>query len=857
MANIVRRGTIRTIVPGRDEGLKRTTAGLVRPKRLLDGTLGVYDIFGRLRSLPVTLEDPIVRPEIRLAWSLPKPLGQANWKTSYDYAVQTLIRRNRELIATLPPTETSYSDRNPADGPNNYEICLQGLSQGDIENCGIPIQISADLTRPVPPPSDDELLPPGVRLSVAVVATAPGQVTVGIVWIVAGTPIAPGWTLSGEGAPSDVLPFETRRVDVIITESGTYTWSISGTFAEFPGTAADTATLEVVVGEIELPPLVADTATLAATVDDDGTVLLRTQAFDNAEYRWFRDGTLIATTTSPEYNDPGLDPGTYAYEVEITYDRTDPRTGEETRPSISATTSVTIAEDLPTFTLAINAVANIAIDLEAVYRGTNTDGTPATIPDDTRYLWFRDGNQIANTSEPEFTDRGSTPGVTHRYCVRVGALEACTSIGLAALSVTMSAAQQPRSVGDTQARVELMWAVAGGEPTGFTLTGAGITGERTLGASARRTQVMVDTPGEYDWRIVAAFSGGRTATATASINLASPIGLAPCPPVGVVINVGRQAVNVAGVNGISATWQPNLAAGCGVPTRYRVVFEYEQRRQFTAQFGVFEASFPLGSYSVRVTAESPANGFALTLGSISFDGSTGVSINETSVTFTDTVRRIDPGVVDLDTVNINAALVRRLTTANETISITMDDVEVDDEGNLTTTWTETIRTSTRGRNFGVSYDRAIASGTLTVVAINDAGESESVSRSRSIASRQEAAQFDLAMTFVRFDGQFAVFNLVLPAQLADTHPDGRAAFSIVYGWDYPDGSLRGFTRADADRYGFPSLDANGEARIPCPGGTVRYQYLMLWVTEAGGVPGAVEVSGLIAGQSNIVTVVCP
>ena len=86
-----RRGSIFTLVPGGPGRLVRT-AGRVRPKRLLDGTVGVYDIFGVLRGLPNTRENPIVRPEIRLAWTIPKPLGKGDAKQSYDYAVQTLIQ---------------------------------------------------------------------------------------------------------------------------------------------------------------------------------------------------------------------------------------------------------------------------------------------------------------------------------------------------------------------------------------------------------------------------------------------------------------------------------------------------------------------------------------------------------------------------------------------------------------------------------------------------------------------------------------------------------------------------------------------------------------------------------------------
>ena len=196
-------------------------------------------------------------------------------------------------------------------------------------------------------------------------------------------------------------------MQVEVNESGVATWTIRADFEEHPGFAQDSATLDLTVETVDPEPLDPGTATLLARVDEDNNVILRTQTFDNALYTWSRDGVIIATTSEPEYTDPGVAPGTYEYEVSIEYDLIDPETGVVERVTISATRTVTIAEEgqpTPSLDLGLSHDPRGGVLMTATYTLTNPDGSLAPIPDDTRYVWSRGGRELATTRDPSYHD---------------------------------------------------------------------------------------------------------------------------------------------------------------------------------------------------------------------------------------------------------------------------------------------------------------------------------------------------------------------------------------------------------------------------------------------------------------------
>lgn len=164
---------VKTFIPGRQVGVRKASSlGRVPPKRLLNLRGNVYDLGRLIQQLPPVTE--LVRPEVRFEWELPKPLGAAHLPQSYDYADQTYIRRNGQVIHRIPNSVTTrFVDRSPILGVNFYEIyhVAPGVNNATVDGAGVDLVF--DLTPPdpgpdpgptptppTPPPDPTEPIPP-------------------------------------------------------------------------------------------------------------------------------------------------------------------------------------------------------------------------------------------------------------------------------------------------------------------------------------------------------------------------------------------------------------------------------------------------------------------------------------------------------------------------------------------------------------------------------------------------------------------------------------------------------------------------------------------------------------------------
>ena len=354
--------------------------------------------------------------------------------------------------------------------------------------------------------------------------------------------------------------------------------------------------------------------------------------------------------------------------------------------------------------------------------------------------------------------------------------------------------------------------------------------------------VSVPTPGEYDWTIVANVTG-RSATDTARITLTAPTGVVPCPPVGLAINTDT-VIPMVGVLAAVANWAADGREGCGLAERF--IFRVEADINYQIQFDVFgyEGNIPLGGRTLVIEGEGVDTGFRVSFGSFSFDNNTATFTEEVEISTRTDVRDVptDYNIRYDSAPGAQTSAVRWARTG--TVVQTPSGIIVTERGTVTR----------RGLPFGLSLNRVITAVRINVRAANSSGESAASTHSRSLGQREQALNFELRLTFVRIDGDRALFTSVVPPRLRDTTPDGRAVFQIVYAWDYQKGGrLDAFTGADAAAYGRDMLDASGNLSLPFPPGatSIRYQQGILTAWQQ---TGAGEVSGVVVGESNIVTV---
>jgi glucose/arabinose dehydrogenase/chitodextrinase len=217
-------------------------------------------------------------------------------------------------------------------------------------------------------------------------------------------------TAAGTGFTSRLTAFDNRTEDKSATSAGSYnaTATQNGNRWVMHMVAFKTAAS----GDTTAPGVPTG---LTATANSSSTINLSwTASTDNvavAGYKVFRNGTQVATTTAPTYQDIGLSEATsYSYTVSAV----DAAENESARSSAATATTRDVTVPSVPANLAANAVSSSRIDLSWTASSDNVGVVG--------YRVFRDGTQIASPSATSYQDTGRTPGTSYSY--RVSAVDA-------------------------------------------------------------------------------------------------------------------------------------------------------------------------------------------------------------------------------------------------------------------------------------------------------------------------------------------------------------------------------------------------------------------------------------------------
>jgi chitodextrinase len=158
--------------------------------------------------------------------------------------------------------------------------------------------------------------------------------------------------------------------------------------------------------------------TWTASTDSDSPV---------AGYNVYRNGTMIATTVNPSYQDSGLMPSTtYSYTVSA-YDPSG-NTSKQSASASATTLPDTMPPSVPTG-LAAQAVSSTQVNLS---------WNPSTDPDSAvaGYNVYRNGMNVGTTSSTKYQDTGLAPNTTYTYAVSAFDAAGNTSARSTSVSIT-------------------------------------------------------------------------------------------------------------------------------------------------------------------------------------------------------------------------------------------------------------------------------------------------------------------------------------------------------------------------------------------------------------------------------------
>ena len=366
-------------------------------------------------------------------------------------------------------------------------------------------------------------------------------------------------TAAGPGFTSRLTNFGNRTEDKSVTSAGSYnaTATQNGNRWVMHMVAFRTAT-----GGDQAAPSVP--AGLTATAASSSAIDLSwTSSTDNVSvtgYKVFRNGTQIATTTSPSYQDTGLSEATsYSYAVSAF----DAAGNESARSSVaSATTRDVTAPSAPT-NLTANPASSTRIDLSW---GASTDNVGVT-----GYKVFRDGTQIASPSGTTYQDPGLTPGTSHTY--RISARDAAGNESALSSPATATTPAPDASLPSVSVTAPAAGTVVSGNVnvTATANDDVGVVGVQFLLDGAPLGAEDTTAPYGLSWDTTAASNGvhvlsarardaaGNTATSSSSMTV-TVSNTAPPPAPGMVAGwsfndaQGQTAADVSG-NGNNANLQ--------------------------------------------------------------------------------------------------------------------------------------------------------------------------------------------------------------------------------------------------------------------------------------------------------------
>ncbi len=225
--------------------------------------------------------------------------------------------------------------------------------------------------------------------------------------------VAPEMTTRSQSLLLDTTPSTTSFADSPLAVGRTFTDAVSGVSVTTTSVSPSGATVNVSVGgsggDSQAPTAPGG---LTATPTSPTSVLLAWSAStDNvavAGYRVYRNGTLVATKTSPGHTDSGLGSGaTYAYSV-VAFDAAG---NTSTAATAGATTPVPPDTSAPTTPGGLSATPASPTSVSLAWNAS-TDNVGVT-----GYRVYRDDVLVSTTAVRTFADPGRTAATTYRYAV--------------------------------------------------------------------------------------------------------------------------------------------------------------------------------------------------------------------------------------------------------------------------------------------------------------------------------------------------------------------------------------------------------------------------------------------------------
>ncbi len=400
----------------------------------------------------VTTLDPVAPPppanlsattvsasEIDLAWTAP----DANDLIGYR------VYRNGDLVAE--PTGTTYRDSGlQAFTTYNYTVTARDNEGLESDPSGSAQATTLDGTPPTRPEN--------------LTATATGTTSIGLSWSGSADPESGvvGYRVYRNGTQV-AQTAGTTYVDTGLSPATTYEYRVSAVNGQ--GLESDRSNRASATTLDASPPTVPQNLT-TSPVGTERIDLSWTASEDPesgvAEYLVFRDDSQVGTTAQTVFQDDGLTPATEYdyYVVAVNGD------GLQSQPSttVSARTFDGTGPTAPT-ELTATAVATDRIDLTWSPAQDEETGIAA-------YKVFRDGLEVATTTETSYQDSGLSPATEYEYrvsAVNGDGLQGSLSDPASATTLDGSGPTAPTNVEATtisQTQVDLTWTASEDPETG-------------------------------------------------------------------------------------------------------------------------------------------------------------------------------------------------------------------------------------------------------------------------------------------------------------------------------------------------------------------------------------------------------
>ena len=328
-------------------------------------------------TAPTNLSASVNQDTVNLSWD------EVSDATSYN------VYRDSSLIAS--PTTNAFTDTALADGTYLYEVS----AVDDAGESTSKASVSATVNNAAP--------------------SAPTNLTASVNT----NNVNLSWNTVDEATSYNVYrdssliasPTTNAFTDTALAD-GTYLYEVSA--VDDAGESTSKASISATVNNV--PP--AAPTNLSASVNGDSVNLSWNTVADATSYNVYRDGSLIASSTSNAFTDTALADGTYLYEVSAVDDA-----GESTS---KASVSATVNNEPPTAPTNLTAAAN----------GSNVNLSWNTVADATSYNVYRDSSLIASSTSNAFTDTALADGT---YLYEVSAIDdAGESTSKASVSATVN-----------------------------------------------------------------------------------------------------------------------------------------------------------------------------------------------------------------------------------------------------------------------------------------------------------------------------------------------------------------------------------------------------------------------------------